>query len=1104
MGKVMVLSTGLLLGSGAVIPYASNSLGHVYADTISKTSYQTTANLNVRIGAGTNYKTIITIPKGKIITSAERKGAWYKVSYTYPVKGKNVSITGWVTGSFLKEYYIYNNTGGTYYFTNKTSSLYPTPDKKNKAVATLAAGNGLVSTQKVVNSIGQTWYRVSYNGKTLYVISSDVSAGPVKSFTKANYQLTKNSYLYSSYGTSYPKLMGIPKDTLISSVKTVGSWYQVTYQGKTGYIQGTDLKSVTQTPVNPVVPTTVVKTSYQTTANLNLRSGAGTSFKSIMTIPIGKIVTSSQKSGAWYKVSYTYTSKGKNVTATGWVSGEFLKEYYSYSNTTETYYFTNKTVSLYSTPDSKNKAVSTLAAGNGLVSTQKVVNSIGQTWYRVSYKGKTLYVISSDVSAGPVKSFAKANYQLTRNSYLYSSYGTSYPKLVGIPKDTLISSVKTVGSWYQVTYQGKTGYIPGTDLKSVTQTPVNPVKPVVPVVPTTVVKTSYQTTANLNLRSGAGTSYKSIMTVPTGKIVTSSEKSGSWYKVSYTYTSNGKNVTATGWVSGEFLKEYYSYSNTTETYYFTNKTVSLYPTPDSKNQAVSTLAAGNGLLSTQKVVNSVGQTYYRVSYNGKTLYVISSDVTAASVKSFAKADYQTNKDSYLYSSYGTSFGVLMNLPKDTILSSAKTIGSWYEVTYQGKTGYVPGTDLQSPPKNTENPLVLTEKTYLVTDDLRLRQADNTSAAVLTVIPNGSTVTSAEQTSNGWFKVTYNGNTGYVSGTYLKEYQKEDNYKFIDLRTASPVTASQINAYIAANVNGRPSVLLNKGQAFIDAGKTYGVNALYLAAHAIHESGFGTSNISLGKLNLFGYGAFDITPFVGAYRFSTIDDCINYIAQKIKSDYLNPEGTHFEGAFLGYRTNGTNGTRDASKSIGMNYWYASDPNWANAIAQHMQKILPFDKNYYANAAINTTIPAVPGIPAGSDQFPANIQAAAKVDIIANTNTIKAGSTFVLLEKSNDYKLKVQFNDTVNWTNRIDFSSYKKSFTVLNLGRVSGASSVNVRSTPEVTADNLIGSLTLNSYVELVLDENQKVIMDPSLKWYKIKLPNGNDGWMSSQYIVKELQ
>lgn len=120
-----------------------------------------------------------------------------------------------------------------------------------------------------------------------------------------------------------------------------------------------------------------------------------------------------------------------------------------------------------------------------------------------------------------------------------------------------------------------------------------------------------------------------------------------------------------------------------------------------------------------------------------------------------------------------------------------------------------------------------------------------------------------------------------------------------------------------------------------------MNSLYLAAHAIHESNFGMSNISLGKKNLFGYGAYDASPFFAAYRFATIEDCINYIAQKMKADYLNPDGTHFEGAFLGYRTNDAYGTRIDSKSIGMNFWYASDPNWGNAIAQHMQGILPFE-------------------------------------------------------------------------------------------------------------------------------------------------------------------
>ncbi|MEH7504144.1 SH3 domain-containing protein [Neobacillus drentensis] len=826
MGKVVVLSTGLLLGGGVSIPFASSSLDHVDAASIVKTSYQTTANLNMRAGAGTNYKSILTIPKGKIVTATERNGNWYRVSYIYSSKGKSVTQSGWVMGTYIKEI--------------KSSST------------------------------------------------------------------TK------------------PSSTASSTAK-------------------------------------ITKINYTTAENINLRTGAGTIYKTILTIPKGKIVTSSEKNGNWYKVTYTYSSKGKNVTQTGWVIGTYLKEIKS-SSTTK-------------------------------------------------------------------------------------------------PSGTASSAVK-------------------------------------------ITKTNYTTATNINLRAGAGTNYKTVLTIPKGKVVSSSERQGDWYKITYTYSSKGKNISTTGWVSGSYLKEYYVYSNTGGTYYFTKKTVSLYSTPDTKNKSVSALAAGNGLYSTQKVVNSIGQTWYQVSYNGKNLYVISGDVTVAAVTSLSKTNYQIIKDAYLYASYGSAYSKLIRIPKDTIISSAKTIGNWYEVTYQGKKGYVQSSDLKSASQNTDNTDVLTEKNYLVTDNVNLRQSNSTSSTVLTIIPNGTSVKSAEETSNGWFKVNYNGKTGYVSGTYLKEYVKTDNYKFIDLRTASPVTASQINTYIANNVNGRPSILLNKGQVFIDAGRKYGVNALYLAAHAIHESGFGTSNISLGKMNLFGYGAYDSTPFVGAYRFSTVDDCIYYIAQKMKSDYLNPNGTHFEGAFLGYRTNFSNGTRDASNSIGMNYWYASDPNWANAIAQHMQKMLPYDKNYYLKAAINTKVTASPGIPAGGDKFPVNIQAIAKADLIPKT--LPAGTSFIIFEKTNDYKIKVKVNGQEYWTSSIDFSRYQNYFSVLNFGRVTNSGKVNVRSTPEITANNIIGSVTLNNYIQLILDTDKKPIMDTSQKWFKIKLLNGKDGWISSQYVVKELQ
>jgi len=108
MGKVMVLSTGLLiagLSSGGTIPLTPLSMEHADAASlvrISKTSFLTTANLRLRTGASTKYKSILTIPKGKVVYATEKNGSYYKVSYTYKSNGKNTTKVGWISGSYVK------------------------------------------------------------------------------------------------------------------------------------------------------------------------------------------------------------------------------------------------------------------------------------------------------------------------------------------------------------------------------------------------------------------------------------------------------------------------------------------------------------------------------------------------------------------------------------------------------------------------------------------------------------------------------------------------------------------------------------------------------------------------------------------------------------------------------------------------------------------------------------------------------------------------------------------------------------------------------------------------------------------------------------------
>jgi beta-N-acetylglucosaminidase len=373
-----------------------------------------------------------------------------------------------------------------------------------------------------------------------------------------------------------------------------------------------------------------------------------------------------------------------------------------------------------------------------------------------------------------------------------------------------------------------------------------------------------------------------------------------------------------------------------------------------------------------------------------------------------------------------------------------------------------------------------------------------------------------KTSNNWYKITYNNTNGYVSGDYVTEVITgaplnggRDGYPFIDLRTEAPVTAQQIDQYIKSYVEkyNKQSVLLGKGQVFIDAGKKYGVNALYLAAHAIHESGFGTSRLALTKYNLFGYGAYDVTPFVAAYRFSSVEESIDYIARKVKATYLNPTYPYFKGAYLGFRTNTLAGTRVDESSEGMNFYYASDPYWGQSIARHMANILAYDNNYYKSAKLNETVLASPDIPQGSDVFPANIAAVANQDLALygqkgadkSITTLKKGSAFTLLEKTNDYWVRLTYNNQEYWTNSIKFYEYKKYITVKNLGSVN-AITLNVRPTPS-TEKAPIDQLKIGEYVQLSLTDDGKPEIQNS--WYKIILKDGRVGWVSSQYITREL-
>ena len=109
--------------------------------------------------------------------------------------------------------------------------------------------------------------------------------------------------------------------------------------------------------------------------------------------------------------------------------------------------------------------------------------------------------------------------------------------------------------------------------------------------------------------------------------------------------------------------------------------------------------------------------------------------------------------------------------------------------------------------------------------------------------------------------------------------------------------------------------------FIQAEKETGINALYLAGLAVHESGWNTSKFAEKRNNLFGWQAYDNDLDKTKY-FNSKGECILFVANKIKTLYLNENGMFHSGYTM--------------ESISSRY--ASDKDHAKKVYKNIEKIL----------------------------------------------------------------------------------------------------------------------------------------------------------------------
>ncbi|EEL58844.1 SH3 domain-containing protein [Bacillus toyonensis] len=298
---------------------------------------------------------------------------------------------------------------------------------------------------------------------------------------------------------------------------------------------------------------------------------------------------------------------------------------------------------------------------------------------------------------------------------------------------------------------------------------------------------SYTVNADvLHVRAGSSTSQDIISRVYNGQSLNVIGEENGWFKINH----NGK----TGFVSGEFVSKKGA----------TNPNVS---TTGGKNKvtadvlrvrtAPNTSSSVSGRVYEGQTLNVIGQEngWVKINHNGQTGYVSGQFVSGVSANTGATNDtnqqtvqpasgnYTVNVSSLrVRTGPSTSHPTVGSVKKGQVVQVTGEVQDWFKINYAGQTAYlskdyvtkggsnenvVQGNKEDNKQEQNNNVTVQTGGTYVVnTTSLRVRTGPAAYHSVIGGVLNGTTL-NVVGSENGWFKVNYQGKTGFVSGEFVK-------------------------------------------------------------------------------------------------------------------------------------------------------------------------------------------------------------------------------------------------------------------------------------------------------------------------------------------------
>ena len=312
-------------------------------------------------------------------------------------------------------------------------------------------------------------------------------------------------------------------------------------------------------------------------------------------------------------------------------------------------------------------------------------------WYKVWYKGNSGYMSGDYLSYAETGTGSFGTGSINANGVnVRSQANTSSSIVATLNRGTEMPVTGVNGSWYQVSYNGSTAYV-RSDLMDISAGSSSGGSSSSSSGSSSSDKTGTINASYVRLRAGASTSSQILATLNKGVTMTVKGLSGDWYSVSYNGTD--------GYVYKQYLtvegeSSSSSSSSTNETGTINAYYVRLRSGASTASQILDTLNKG----ATMTVTGTSGD-WYAVNYNGTKGYVYKQYLTVGSSSSSSgsepKVDSVSEDSGTIRGNYvrvrtgpSTSSSIITSLNTGAKLEVTGITGEWYQVKYNGQTGYV--------------------------------------------------------------------------------------------------------------------------------------------------------------------------------------------------------------------------------------------------------------------------------------------------------------------------------------------------------------------------------------------------------------------------------